>query len=134
MVADAALGLGLVVRCALAEAAALARGPGAAGCGQCCPRRTDGRESPLETLFRLLVVAAGLAPSHLQRVIYDRRGRRIVRADFVWEAARLVVETDGEAVHSTRPAVARDRAVGNALELAGLAAAALHLGRRGAPS
>lgn len=119
VVADSALGLGLVGPLALAEAAASLRGPGSARV-RAVLSAADGRaESPLETLCRLLLVAAGLAPSHLQRVIYDRRGRRIVRADFVWEAERLVVETDGEAVHSTRSAVARDRAVGNALELAG---------------
>jgi len=60
--------------------------------------------------------------------ICDRRGiprpatqRPIAgrRVDFVWEEARLVVETDGWEAHGTRDAFQVDRAATNALQLAG---------------
>ena len=39
--------------------------------------------------------------------------------DFLWRAARLVVETDGRATHATRAAFERDRARDAALQVAG---------------
>lgn len=74
--------------------------------------------SVLESLFRVLVVLAGLAPPESQLHIRSR-GRLIGRVDFAWQEARLVVETDGFAFHADRRAYRADRRRGNALVLAG---------------
>ena len=44
---------------------------------------------------------------------------RQVKADFLWPAERLVVETDGRASHSTRAAFEDDRRRDQSLMLAG---------------
>lgn len=51
--------------------------------------------SVLESILRVLLVESGLGPDETQYVVRDRRGRRILRADFAWIEARLVVEADG---------------------------------------
>ena len=55
--------------------------------------------SVLESLLRVLLAIHGLAPEHTQYVVRDRRGGYLLRADFVWESARLVVEADGYEHH-----------------------------------
>ena len=73
----------------------------------------------LESLCRLLLSQAGLAPQVTQLVIRTRTGARIGRVDFAWPAARLVVEVDGFAFHADREAYRKDRRRGNALQRAG---------------
>ena len=73
--------------------------------------------SALETLARLLFHAHGLRPT-LQAVIRDRHGF-IARVDFLFEAASLVVETDGYDHHSDRVSFRADRHRQNALLRAG---------------
>lgn len=75
--------------------------------------------SVLESLCRVLLAQAGLAPEETQLVVRTRSGRWIGRVDFGWPSARLVVETDGFAFHSDRAGYRKDRRQGNALVLAG---------------
>ncbi len=58
--------------------------------------------SVLETLCRVLLQQAGLAPEETQLVVRDPSGRWIGRADFAWPTRRLAVETDGFAFHADR--------------------------------
>ena len=73
--------------------------------------------SALETLARLLFHRHGLRPT-LQAVIRDRHGF-IARVDFLFEDARIIVETDGYDHHSDRAAFRADRRRQNALVQAG---------------
>jgi hypothetical protein len=52
-------------------------------------------ESPMESRMRLAMVRGGLPRPTAQLVIHDHAGRFVARADFGYEAARLVVEYDG---------------------------------------
>jgi very-short-patch-repair endonuclease len=51
-------------------------------------------ESVLESRARVLWIAAGL-PAPIQQATIRHDGRFVARVDFLWEAARLVVEVDG---------------------------------------
>lgn len=75
--------------------------------------------SVLESLCRVLLAQAGLAPEETQLVVRTRAGQRIGRVDFAWPSAGLVVETDGFAFHADRDSYRKDRRRGNALVLAG---------------
>jgi hypothetical protein len=68
-------------------------------------------------LFRVLA-AAGIERPVAGLEIYGG-GRFIGRADFAWEAQRLVLEMDGYAYHSSRAAFVADRERGNRLVAAG---------------
>jgi very-short-patch-repair endonuclease len=74
--------------------------------------------SVLETMLRLALRDAGLAPV-TQHEIRDRDGRFVARVDFCWPEQRLVVEADGFAFHSDRAAYRQDRDRLNALERLG---------------
>ncbi|HVE64055.1 MAG TPA: DUF559 domain-containing protein [Mycobacteriales bacterium] len=74
--------------------------------------------SVLESLFRVLVVLAGMPPGQTQRLLRRANGRRLGRVDF-WYPPRLVVETEGDLFHGLeRLAVDEWRA--NELEILGL--------------
>lgn len=74
--------------------------------------------SVLESLFRVLVLTAGLPMPRTQVSIAD--GRDVAaRVDFCWELQRLIVEVDGFAFHSDRASYRRDRQKMNALERLG---------------
>ena len=75
--------------------------------------------SVLESLCRVLLVLAGLAPPETQLRVHGRGGRLLGRVDFAWPAARLVVETDGYAFHADRASYRADRRRTNALVLDG---------------
>jgi hypothetical protein len=80
----------------------------------------DGRaESPLETVLRLLLVRAGLAPETLQLQLFDRNGWCFARLDMAWPSRRLAVEADGREHHDKPEALYRDRRRQNDIELAG---------------
>jgi hypothetical protein len=80
----------------------------------------DGRaESPLETIIRLLLVRAGLAPEVLQLRLFDRDGLCYARLDLAWPSRMLAVEADGREYHDRPDALYRDRRRQNALELDG---------------
>jgi very-short-patch-repair endonuclease len=74
--------------------------------------------SVLESVCRIVLHLAGLAPERTQLVI--TRGRaRIGRVDFAWPSALLVVEVDGFEFHSDRASYRRDRRRTTALARAG---------------
>lgn len=75
--------------------------------------------SVLESLCRILLVQAGLAPEESQLVVRSARGRILGRVDFAWPSARLVVEVDGFAFHADRESYRNDRRRTNELVLAG---------------
>ncbi len=75
--------------------------------------------SVLESLCRLLLIQAGLAPEVTQLLVRSRDGGRIGRVDFAWPSARLVVEVDGFAFHADRESYREDRRRSNALQRAG---------------
>lgn len=70
----------------------------------------DGRsESALETLLRLVLVRAGLAPDELQWKLFNSRGVIWARLDIAWPSLRLVVEADGREYHDKLKPLYRDR-------------------------
>jgi hypothetical protein len=75
--------------------------------------------SALEERFLGVCRRAGLPHPEVNAwLVLDGSAHRV---DFLWRAARLVVETDGRRVHRTRAAVERDRARDVALFAAGYA-------------
>ncbi|MGY1815439.1 hypothetical protein [Blastococcus sp. SYSU D00820] len=92
---------GALYRRALADDDLVARLPGIAGTrGSRSAARAvalaDRRsESVGESRSRLVLLRAGLAPSTLQLPVHDPAGRFLGRADFAWEAERLLGEFDG---------------------------------------
>ena len=53
----------------------------------------DGRsESTFETLVRLLLVRAGLAPETLQLEVFDQNGRLYARLDMAWPSVKVGLE------------------------------------------
>jgi very-short-patch-repair endonuclease len=74
-------------------------------------------ESELEEAFLELCRGAALPQPAVNAWIALEDG--MVKADFLWRAERLVVETDGHAFHGTREAFERDRRRDQLLTLAG---------------
>lgn len=115
--ADSALRLGAA---SVDDLARMGRvlGRGAAG-----PRRVlrhvDPRSgSVLESLLRVLLAESGVPAAVTQYRVMDH-GHEVARVDFCWPAARLVVEADGYAFHSSRDDYRRDRRRMNELERLG---------------
>jgi very-short-patch-repair endonuclease len=79
------------------------------------PALTD---TELEERFLMLCRAATL-PSPEVNVWLDIDDLPAVKADFLWRAERLVIETDGWESHGTRQAFERDRRRDERLKLAG---------------
>jgi hypothetical protein len=75
--------------------------------------------SKLEEAFLALTRAAGLPRPQVNSWIVLRDGGPAVRADFKWEAQRLVVETDGRRWHDTHQRRQRDAGRDQRLLLAG---------------
>ena len=111
VVADAALRAGLLVA-DLTTAAAATQGRGSGRVRQVATAADPSAESPIETLARLLFVAAGL--SFRTQVPIPGIGR----VDFLLEGF-LVVEVDGFAYHADRASYRNDRRRTNALTAAG---------------
>jgi very-short-patch-repair endonuclease len=72
--------------------------------------------SVLETVLRVRMLLDGIEGFSTQLTLRDAAGRHVHRADFCFEAARLVVEVDGEKWHQD---VARDRIRDNQLAALG---------------
>ncbi|MEE4025815.1 DUF559 domain-containing protein [Gordonia sp. PKS22-38] len=71
----------------------------------------DGRaESPREAALRLFMHDAGLPRPDLQVEIFDEYGMLFARCDLAYEAAKIAIEYDGEAYHSTPEQQASDGA------------------------
>lgn len=93
--------------------------PGVAGAAKA--RRALGLCDPdsgsvLESVLRVRLVRAGVVGFATQGVIRSREGRRLLRVDFLFEEACLVVETDGARWH---PDGRLDRSTDNLLAAAG---------------
>jgi very-short-patch-repair endonuclease len=72
--------------------------------------------SVLESVLRCRLAQAGITRFETQCVLRDRDGRHVLRVDFCFGAARLVVETDGQKWHQDP---LRDRSLDNALACLG---------------
>ncbi|MGY1669554.1 DUF559 domain-containing protein [Geodermatophilus sp. SYSU D00710] len=75
-------------------------------------------ESPMESVLRWLVHAAGLPDPVLQHVVRDDAGRQLGRADLAWPDRRVIVEFDGD-VHRERDVFVGDLRRQNRLVAAG---------------
>ncbi len=115
--ADHSVREGLLSLAALDDRVRATRGPGSLK-PRCLVALCDpAAESAIESLLRVELRLGGLPLPDLQLQIPTPAG--IVRVDFGWPRARLVVEVDGFAFHSDRAAYRRDRERGNALQLLG---------------
>jgi hypothetical protein len=74
--------------------------------------------SPMESVLRWLLHAAGLPAPDLQHVVRDRGGRFLGRVDLAWPDRRVLVEFDGN-VHRERKVFVDDVRRQNGLVLAG---------------
>lgn len=115
--ADSALRQRLVGLNEVTTALSATLGRGSTALRRIAPLLDPRSGSVLETLLRLLLVAAGFSP----RTQYEIRdgGRFVARVDFCFLEARLVVEADGFAFHSDREAYRHDRERLNDLERLG---------------
>jgi very-short-patch-repair endonuclease len=75
-------------------------------------------ESPMESVLRWLLHAAGLPAPVLQHVVRDAVGRSLGRADLAWPDERVLVEFDGD-VHRDRDVFVSDLRRQNRLVAAG---------------
>jgi len=117
VVVDSALRSGQVTLAQLALAARALRGRRAARRVVRALASADAAAgSVLESVLRVRLQEAGLGPFTTQVTLSDSTGRRIVRVDFCFVAARLVVEADGSRWHTDVP---RDRQLDNRLAAAG---------------
>jgi hypothetical protein len=106
--ADSALRKGIVTVAALSTTLRAGRGPGASQLCAVAALLDPLSGSVLESLLRVLLVEAGMAPPLRQHEV--RAGGFLVgRVDFCWPAHRLVVEADGFEHHSDREDYRRDR-------------------------
>jgi hypothetical protein len=95
-----------------------AMGRGARAVRSAIAASDPGSGSVLESLLRVLLAQAGLPAPLTQYRVLDH-GDEVARVDFCWPAARLVVEADGYAFHSSRDDYRRDRRRMNELERLG---------------
>jgi len=91
-------------------------GRGAAGARAVLPVADPRAESPMESVLRWLLHAAGVPAPELQHVIRTVSGE--FRADFAWPELKVLVEFDG-AVHREGGVFVRDLRRQNALVAAG---------------
>ena len=113
-VLDAALHCCAVSEQDLAEAASLARGPGAPALRQAVANADPRAASPLESALRLLLRSTG---ARVQSQVWIRG---IGTVDFVLDEW-LIVEGDGFAFHADRDAYRKDRRRGNGAAVGGYA-------------
>lgn len=92
----------------LAAAVAAGRRVGSAKLAEAVALIREGAMSPLETDFRLVVVAAGLPEPVLDLEIRDRAGRLAGIADAVWPEYRVIAEVEGDHHRTSRRQWARD--------------------------
>lgn len=107
-IADSALRLGLMTADELATASGQVRGRHAGRVRQVARLADDRSGSVLESLLRVLLTCAGLAPDEAQFVVRDGRVG-LARVDFAYVRARLIVEADGFEFHRERADYRRDR-------------------------
>jgi very-short-patch-repair endonuclease len=117
VIADSALRAGEVTLTELQQAAASMRGLRDAAAVRRVLNLCDPEcGSVLESVLRVRMVQDGIAGFTTQRVILDGTGRHVLRADFLFERERLLVEVDGEKWHQDAE---RDRKRDNQLAALG---------------
>lgn len=115
---DVLLGRGLLTSAELDEAVtALPTGRGCRRARRAASLADERAESPPESVLRVLLRTAGLAPVP-QFVVRDADGRFLARVDLAFVAERVAVEYDG-AWHGQPGQLARDRKRLNGLVAAG---------------
>lgn len=92
----------------LTDAVAAGRRVGSAKLVEALGLIREGAMSPLETDFRLAVVAAGLPEPLLDQEIRDGSGRLAGIADAVWPEYRVIAEVEGDHHRTSRSQWARD--------------------------
>jgi Transcriptional regulator, AbiEi antitoxin/Protein of unknown function (DUF559) len=117
-ITDSALRSGLDLG-ELRSSAASTIGPGAVKVRRVAALADPRAGSVLESLLRVLLVLAGLPPSHTQFVVRDAEGRLVAVVDFGYELQRLLVEADGFAFHRERQDYRSDRRKANAFLIGG---------------
>jgi len=109
-------------RCSRADLAhqlsARPTGRGCARAREVLPVGDPRAESPMESVLRWLLHAAGLPSPVLQYVVRDAAGRPLGRADLAWPERKLLVEFDGD-VHRDRAVFVNDLRRKNRLIAAG---------------
>jgi hypothetical protein len=121
--ADHALRTGLCTRADLAAAYEMcARWPGRRAARATLLSADEAAESPLESLSRLRLAAAGLPAPQSQVELCDLDGRYITRSDFYWDEFGVVGEADGQTKYAKNEgqAVLKERATATLLEETGL--------------
>lgn len=97
-----------------AQLAARPSGRGSARARAVLPVADPGAESPMESVLRWLLHAAGVPAPVVQYAVHDAAGRFLGRADLVWPDRKLIVEFDGD-VHRERAVFVKDARRQNAL-------------------
>ena len=101
----------VLARCPAAELAEQLRrrpsGRGAARARRVLPLGDPRSESPMESVIRWLIHAAGLPSPVVQHVVRDALGRHLARADLAWPEQKVIVEFDGD-VHRQREVFVSD--------------------------
>ncbi|MGY1660748.1 endonuclease domain-containing protein [Geodermatophilus sp. SYSU D00705] len=93
-------------------------GRGSARAREVLPVADPLAESPMESVLRWLLHAAGLPSPVLQHVVRGVDGRPLARADLAWPDLRVIVEFDGD-VHRERDVFVNDLRRQNRLVAAG---------------
>lgn len=114
VIADSALRDGHLTLDELRTAAAAVRGRHRRRVRRVAALADDRSGSVLESLLRVLLAEAGLAPEECQWTILDQDGRFVARVDFAYPTARLLVEADGFEFHRGREDYRKDRRRANA--------------------
>jgi len=109
VVADSALRAGFITLDELRAAAARVHGLHGQTARRVAALADSRSGSVLESLLRVLLVEAGLAPDQSQYTIRDEEGRLVARVDYVYRSARLIVEADGFEFHRERADYRKDR-------------------------
>lgn len=117
-VTDQLLGRGCSVEDLRARLASRPAGRGSARARAVLPLADQRAESPMESVLRWVVHAAGLPAPELQYVIRDGGGAFLGRADLAWPDHRVLVEFDGD-LHRQRDVFVNDLRRQNRLVAAG---------------
>lgn len=119
--ADAALRARLVTPAQLgAQVSRCARWPGIASARRAVALADPLSESPLESLSRLRIAAAGLPTPELQVEIGDDLGTFVGRLDFYWPEYGVAGEADGNLKYTDRSVLVDERRRQRRLESLGL--------------
>jgi hypothetical protein len=117
-VTDQVLGMGCTIVDLQTQLARRPSGRGSARARTVLPVADPRAESPMESVLRWLLIAAGLPRPVLQHDVHDADGRFIGRADIAWPDRKVLVEFDGD-IHRERDVFVNDLRRQNQLVAAG---------------